>query len=67
MSALAIGSWVRRTGLRDGKWHIVESVVAGDAFLRCGKRMRDPGLDVSVTEVLTRAIGQPQNCKTCSR
>ena len=43
---LYIGAWVHRHGLRYGKWHRVESIVAGDALTRCGKRMKDPGVDV---------------------
>jgi hypothetical protein len=64
MAAMQIGSWVRRSG-KNTKWHLVESIVAGDAFTRCGRRLRDPDLDVSGFEVLTRAIGQPQNCRYC--
>lgn len=68
MTAIDIGCWVRRTY---GKWHLVESLVAGAAFTRCGRRMEPETpsggeLEVSVVEVLTRMIGQPQNCKRCS-
>lgn len=60
-----IGNWVRRTG---GKWHLAESVVAGDVVTRCGRRMdrvtRTGGeLQVSALMPLTRMIGQPQLCK----
>ena len=61
-----IGDWVRRTGR---KWHLVESIIDGDAILKCGRRMGvEPGkpLEVSDVEPLTRMIGQPQNCKQCS-
>lgn len=58
-----IGDWVRRRG----KWHAVESVVAGDAFTRCGRRMdrfaKRGELEVSPVQPLTRMIGQPQLCK----
>lgn len=60
MSAPQIGVWVKRTGT---KWHLVDSVVAGDAVTRCGRRMRDPDLQVSEVMPLTRMIGQPQLCK----
>jgi alpha-ketoglutarate-dependent taurine dioxygenase len=56
---MSIGDWVRRDG---GKWHRVESVIAGAAITRCGRRMepevaRAGGLDVVHVEPLTRAIG----------
>jgi hypothetical protein len=59
-----IGDWVRRSST---KWHLVDSVVAGDAFTRCGRRMRQDGLRLEVSDVmpLTRMIGQPQLCKQC--
>jgi hypothetical protein len=62
-----IGDWVRRRG---GKWHKVESVVAGDAVTRCGRRMHEVSaysgrLQVSDVEPLTRMIGQPQLCRRC--
>lgn len=60
---MRIGDWVRRRG----KWHLVESVVAGAAITRCGKRMETGGtwqqLEVSDVMPLTRMIGQPQLCK----
>lgn len=64
-----IGDWVRRSRGR-AKWHLVESVVAGDAVTRCGHRMdwatRTGGqLQVSDVMPLTRMIGQPQNCRYC--
>lgn len=34
-----IGAWVRRSKHQPG--HIVESVIAGDAVTRCGKRLND--------------------------
>jgi hypothetical protein len=34
-----IGQWVRRE--RRGVPHLVESVIAGDAITRCGRRMTD--------------------------
>jgi hypothetical protein len=59
---LAIGQWVKLPGKR--KWHVVESLIAGDAITRCGRRLRDEaGLQVSALMPLTRMIGQPQLCK----
>ena len=72
---MEIGNWVRRqqsatatlTVAIPSKWHRVESVVAGAAITRCGKRMEPllangKTLQVVQTEPLTRMIGQPQNC-----
>jgi hypothetical protein len=36
---IAIGQWVKRQRLTVA--HLVESVVAGDAVVHCGRRMRD--------------------------
>ncbi len=64
-----IGDWVRRK--RSGaKWHLVESVVADAAVVRCGPRMEPKDrdgqrLDVSDVMPLTRMPGQPQLCKKC--
>lgn len=61
-----IGSWVKRKPRQ--KWHRVDSIVAGDAVTRCGKRLRDPFAAVSEVQPLTRMIGQPQLCKAgCDR
>lgn len=40
---IRIGAWVRRerNGVALSKGHYVESVVADDAFTRCGRRMHD--------------------------
>jgi len=65
MSMIEIGNWVQREKRKSSKWHRVESVVDGDAFTRCGRRMAHKGLKVSEVEIRTRAIGQPQNCKGC--
>lgn len=66
---MEIGNWIKRG--RQQKWHLVESIVAGDAFTKCGRRMdriTDEGrLRVSQQIMLTRMIGQPQNCKFCDR
>ena len=70
-----IGSWVRRDVDPDEentKWHVVESVVAGAAITRCGRRLEPEvdghTLEVSEVEPLTRMIGQPQLCKSgCDR
>ena len=61
-----IGSWVRRRG---GKWHLVDSTVAGAAVTRCGRRLEQTRpLEVSAVQPLTRAIGQPQLCRAgCDR
>ena len=63
---MTIGAWVRRPR---GKWHLVESTVAGDAFTKCGRRMDRTTtrgeLEVSEVMPLTRMIGQPQNCRSC--
>jgi len=66
-----VGDWVRRQ--RSGaKWHLVESVIAGDAVTNCGRRMRPRSathaiapLQVSPIMPLTRMIGQPQLCQDC--
>ena len=65
---MTIGNWVKRGS---GRWHLVESVIADAAITRCGRRMepttpRGGALEVSEVEPLTRAIGQPQNCKRCA-
>ena len=63
---MTIGQWVRRA---DGKWHLVESVVANDAVTHCGRRLRDRAdlgaFETSDNMPLTRMIGQPQLCKQC--
>jgi len=64
---MKIGNWIRRNRAA-AKWHIVESVVSGDAITRCGRRMRNEApFTLSIVEPLTRLIGQPQNCRQCSR
>lgn len=76
MRQLAIGDWVQRvyalSGYAATKWHLVDSVVAGAAITRCGRRMEShtPArsgnrLEASPVRPLTRAIGQPQLCKRC--
>ena len=62
-----IGDWVRRPPR--GKFHLVESVVAGDVITRCGRRMADDNpFEVRDVMPLTRLIGQPQLCKAgCDR
>ena len=75
-----IGDWVKRKGSfrrveKDGnekwvgpRWHLVESIVAGDAVTKCGKRMKDPGLEIRPEMPLTRLIGQPHLCRAgCDR
>lgn len=72
-----IGNWVRRVYADPGryvtgKWHLVDSVVAGAAFTNCGRRLEphtsakvENSLEVSEVKPLTRLIGQPQNCQQC--
>ena len=67
---MKIGDWVRSSDGRRtvSKWHLVESVVAGDALTRCGRRMEPvtrsgDELQISAVVPLTRAIGQPQLSK----
>jgi hypothetical protein len=59
-----IGHWVRRSGKQ--KWHRVESMVAGDAITKCGRRLSSWG-EVSEVQPLTRMIGQPHLCRYCDR
>lgn len=67
MSEITIGEWIRRSG----KWHKVESLINDEPVLRCGRVMaralHGVPLEVAETEPLTRAIGQPQDCKACAR
>lgn len=64
---LAIGSWVRRARLH--KWHLVESVIAGDAVTRCGRRMdrgTGSGGGLEVFEAMaTRTNEVGAMCKRC--
>ncbi len=63
---MKIGDWVRRKGL---KWHLIESIIAGDAITKCGRRLDHSIQDryeISDVEPLTRMIGQPQDCQHCS-
>jgi hypothetical protein len=64
---VTIGDWVRRD---DGstKWHLVDSVVDGEPFTRCGRRLRrraNQGFEAVGTVPLTRMIGQPHLCQQC--
>jgi len=76
---MEIGNWIKRVRLNTdqvfvarSKWHLVESIVAGDAITKCGRRMAAKtvsggyGLDISEVEPLTRMIGQPQLCENCA-
>ena len=58
-----IGNWVKRPR---GKWHLIETIIAGDAVTKCGRRMdrtnADGKLEVSDVMPLTRMIDQPQLC-----
>ena len=67
-----VGQWIRREESHT-KWHLVESIVAGDAITKCGRRMEPKtrstpsrGLEISDVVPLTRIIGQPQLCENCS-
>lgn len=71
MSEPQIGQWVRRSSgsgaYAQSKWHLAESIVAGDVVTRCGRRMRDSlPFQVSAVMPLTRLIGQPQLCRRCA-
>lgn len=44
-----------------GRWHLVESVIAGDAVTRCGRRMAHAGLTLG-----TPAAGD-RDCGNCFR
>lgn len=66
-----IGNWVRRETSdaddEESKWHAVESVVAGAAITRCGRRM-EPEVDGKRLQAvpekpLTRMPGQPHLCQ----
>lgn len=64
---MTIGDWVRRKGL---KWHLVESIIDGDAITKCGRRLEHSNSDRYETSgdmPLTRMVGQPQDCKLCAR
>jgi len=62
---MEVSNWAKRPGR--GKWHLVESIIAGDAVTHCGRRLSDEGgLLVSQVQPLTRAIDQPQLCKRCA-
>ena len=65
---MTIGEWVKRSD-RATKWHLIDSVVDGEPFTRCGRRLRRrAGFEVSEVMPLTRMIGQPQLCKSgCDR
>lgn len=69
---MEIGNWIRREE-RGTKWHVVESIVAGDAITKCGRRMEPKtrahpytALEVSEVMPLTRMIDQAQLCRACS-
>ena len=75
---MKIGDWIRRARQASGKnytgkWHLVESIIEGDAITRCGRRMdretlTGGTLDVSVFTPITRKPGQPQLChQGCDR
>jgi hypothetical protein len=66
-----IGDWVRRVtgqGKPLSKWHLIDSVVDGEAFTNCGRRFRKRDtswFEAVDTAPLTRMIGQPQLCQAC--
>lgn len=71
-----IGDWVQRTkrtatgkvaGDREGQAHLIESVVAGDAFTNCGRRM-DRETDAGVLVVIPHEMGElpADACSQCS-
>lgn len=61
---MSIGNWIRRVR---GKWHLIESLIEGDAVTRCGRRIGPTTgqgmLMFSDVMPLTRMIDQPQLCK----
>ena len=57
-----IGDWIARQ--RDGKAHLVESIVAGDAVTRCGRRLTD---EPTVTGGQLQHKGTRARCLKCSR
>lgn len=58
---VSVGSWVKNEPGQ--KWHIVESLVAGDAVTRCGRRLADPFAETADVEPLT--TDQFQLCRRC--
>lgn len=58
-----IGDWVQRE--RRGKAHKVESVVAGDAVTKCGRRLADEAN--SNGELLLTGPADTLRCKVCVR
>ena len=56
-----IGDWIQRE--RRGKAHLVESIVAGDAVMRCGRRMRDEPTQSGGR--LVQDTRQSDVCKVC--
>jgi hypothetical protein len=58
---IAIGQWVKRQRLTVA--HLVESVVADDAVVRCGRRMRD---EANSRGLLVEAEYWTPKCVQCS-
>lgn len=63
MNELHIGDFVKRN-TPNTKWHDIESVVAGAAVTRCGRRL-EPVI-ASGAELLTR-VTTPEPEERCSR
>lgn len=57
-----IGEWVTRQ--RRGVPHIVESVVAGDAITRCGRRLGDTATKSG--GLLVQAPHGARKCRVCT-
>lgn len=61
MSVVLIGDWVMRE--RRGVPHLVESLVAGDAVTRCGRRMRN---EATRDGLLVASPFGTRKCRQCT-
>lgn len=67
--AVEIGGAVRRAGRVEAKWHLVESVVAGAAITRCGRRMEPwswTSLQSAEGEAASLFLEGPSACQRCA-
>jgi hypothetical protein len=66
-----IGQLVRRSGRASSVWHHLDSVVAGDAVTRCGKRMADRPTAAGELQVATERAAlwelAAHRCRSCFR
>lgn len=60
MTAFLIGDWVMRA--RYGVAHVIESIVSGDAVVKCGRRLSD---EPTSGGVLLRAPFGTRQCRRC--